>query len=381
MVYEKLRGDHLFDGENLHGNDKILIIHHSGKSEVVHESDAGDEIKYIPGLIRPGFANVHCHLELSHMKGVLPEHTGLVSFLMGVIKQRNISESDVQHAIQKAIEELKEDGIIAVGDICNNTSTIVHKSKADIHWTNFIEILSLTDANADNRIKQNIELKDQFLRAGLKNTVISPHAPYSISKETFIKINEITAGQTITIHNQESQAENDLYTSGSGQLLELYQQLGYIGSPIQKTGTNSIKSILPYFNKGQKIILVHNTFMSDSDIQWAKNYAQSGQIELVFCLCINANLYIENRTPDISAFIKNDCKIVLGTDSYSSNWNLKISEEIKTIHQKFPSIPIQDLLKWATTNGLNTLKAPIQWIKGSKLMEEMGYTTTNNSGK
>lgn len=381
MVYEKLRGDHLFDGENLHGNDKVLIINASGKSEVVHKSDAGDNVKYIPGLISPGFANVHCHLELSHMKGILPEHTGLVPFLLGVIKQRNFSGTEIQEAILEAINELKEDRIIAVGDICNNTTTIKSKSNSDIHWTNFIEVLSLTDANADNRIKQNLELLNQFLHAGLKNSAICPHAPYSISRETFNRINELTAGQTITIHNQESQEENNLYISGKSELLKLYEQLGYTDSPIPVTGINSIKSILPFFNKGQKIILVHNTYMSESDIQWACEYALSSKLELVFCFCINANLYIENRIPDIPAFIKNNCRIVLGTDSYSSNWNLKISEEIKTIHQKFPSIPVQEILKWATTNGLSTLKAPVKWTTGSRLLEDLGYASNNNSGK
>ncbi|MFZ9661217.1 MAG: amidohydrolase family protein [Chitinophagaceae bacterium] len=381
MVYEKLRGDHLFDGKKLHGNDKVLIIGKAGISEVIDLNEAGDDVQYIPGLITPGFANSHCHLELSHMKGIIPVHTGLVPFLINVIQQRNISDTDIEHAIDQAIKEMQNDGIIAVGDICNTALTVPHKLQASIHWHNFIEVLSLNDANAEIRIKQNLELLQQFSRAGLKQTVLSPHAPYSISAETFRKINQSTAGKTITIHNQESSAENELYISGGGPFLQLYEHLGFSTVPILKTGKSSIQSFLPNFNLGQKIILVHNTYMTEADIQWANEYASSHEIELAFCFCINANLYIENTCPNIPLFIKNNCQIILGTDSYSSNWNLKISEEIKTIHQKFPQIPVEEILRWSTINGLNTLNAQSSWITGSKVLEKIGYSKNDFSDK
>ena len=53
--------------------------------------------------------------------------------------------------------------------------------------------------------------------------------------------------------------------------------------------------------------------------------------------------------------MKNNCFIVLGTDSYASNWNLNIMEEIKAIQKSFPAIPLQNILQWATINGAKTL--------------------------
>ena len=47
--------------------------------------------------------------------------------------------------------------------------------------------------------------------------------------------------------------------------------------------------------------------------------------------------------------------IVLGTDSYSSNWQLSIAAEIKTIKEKFPHIPLHQILQWATINGAKAL--------------------------
>jgi imidazolonepropionase-like amidohydrolase len=70
-------------------------------------------------------------------------------------------------------------------------------------------------------------------------------------------------------------------------------------------------------------------------------------------------------------FIQQGCQIVLGTDSYSSNWQLKITEEIKTIHNNFPGIPVETLLQWATINGSDALGLESRWITGSDLIERM----------
>ena len=48
--------------------------------------------------------------------------------------------------------------------------------------------------------------------------------------------------------------------------------------------------------------------------------------------------------------------MVIGTDSYASNWQLDILEEIKTIQQETSfTIPLSEILKWATINGARAL--------------------------
>jgi cytosine/adenosine deaminase-related metal-dependent hydrolase len=67
-------------------------------------------------------------------------------------------------------------------------------------------------------------------------------------------------------------------------------------------------------------------------------------------------LYIENALPPVDLFLRNDCNIILGTDSLASNRQLNILEEIKTIHEKFPTIKTETFLKWATMNGAKALQ-------------------------
>ena len=104
------------------------------------------------------------------------------------------------------------------------------------------------------------------------------------------------------------------------------------------------------------MILVHNTFTAEEDIVFALDHAKEHLSGIHFCLCVNANRYIENRMPPIDILIKNKAEIVLGTDSYSSNWQLSIASEIRTIRKELPTIPLQLVLQWATINGARALE-------------------------
>jgi cytosine/adenosine deaminase-related metal-dependent hydrolase len=267
-------------------------------------------------------------------------------------------------AIINAEKEMYEGGIAAVGDIGNTADTAAVKSKSKIRWQNFVEVLGFTDEKAE----ENIALYQQVAKAfesqkekvkSKNRTSLVPHAPYSISPKTFQLINQFTKNQIISIHNQENPAEDELYKTGGGEYLKLFKIFGIEKSPFPVTGLSSIRSVLPHFNNGQTIFLVHNTYMPEEDVLWAKEYAAANGLKLYWCLCVNANLYIENKTPPIEMFLKNDCPIVLGTDSYSSNWQLSIAKEIQTVLaglEKFLTFSIREqVLKWATLNGAKAL--------------------------
>jgi cytosine/adenosine deaminase-related metal-dependent hydrolase len=101
-------------------------------------------------------------------------------------------------------------------------------------------------------------------------------------------------------------------------------------------------------------LLVHNLFINENDILFAQAHAKRYGLNLVYCLCPNANLYIENKLPPIDLLQEHQCTIVLGTDSYSSNYELSIAAEIKTLLQHFPQLTVEKALKWATSNGAAT---------------------------
>ena len=101
--------------------------------------------------------------------------------------------------------------------------------------------------------------------------------------------------------------------------------------------------------------------MSQEDIDFIKKeYPANDQrstinVQPFFCLCPNANLYIEKRLPPVDLLRSNNMLMVLGTDSYASNWQLSILEEMKTL-QRALDLPLAELLKWGTLNGAIALR-------------------------
>ncbi len=362
MAYKKFQSDQLFTGHELLPGNYVLITDEEGEvQDIVPEADAGDDIQKFRGILSPGFVNAHCHLELSHLKNVIPPHTGLVEFLCSVVTKRDFDTLTIQQEIVKAEKEMYDNGIVAVGDIGNTADTAKTKLKSKISWQNFVEVLSFTDEKAEENISHFEQVADS-LETELQSskskhrTSLVPHAPYSISPRTFQRINEITKNQIISIHNQEHPAEDELYKTGGGDYLRLFKIFGVNQSPFPVTGKSSIRSCLPYFNNGQTIFLIHNTYMPEEDIVWANDYANENGLKLIYCFCPNANLYIENKLPPVELFMKHNCFLVLGTDSYSSNWQLSIAKEIEAIHIHYPDIPLQTILQWATSNGARALQ-------------------------
>ena len=131
MSFKKFKADKLFDGHRFHGDDKVLIADEDGTiKDIVSITDAGDDVQKLNGILSPGLINCHCHLELSHMKGLIPKHTGLVNFVMDIMGRRNETEKNILDAISRAEDEMLNNGIVAVGDICNKNYTIRQKKKS-----------------------------------------------------------------------------------------------------------------------------------------------------------------------------------------------------------------------------------------------------------
>jgi cytosine/adenosine deaminase-related metal-dependent hydrolase len=368
MSYRKFKADHLFTGIKMLGNDKVLITNTKGEIvSIVDEEDAGDNVEILTGIITPGFVNTHCHLELSHMKDLIPEKTGLVDFVYKVINERSFAEEEIYEAINRAENEMLENGIVAVGDICNNNLTMRKKMQHNLAWYNFIEATGWSPGIAQGRWQRTKNLYDEFLKESQLTSVV-PHAPYSVSDELWDYLMPFFESKTISIHNQEASFEDELFLQGSGDLLRMYKILNIDNSFFSPSRKSSLQTYFYKLAKAASVIFVHNTFTSQGDIDFIKGNRSPNQ-QLSFCLCPNANLHIENTLPPVEMLVKNNCHITLGTDSLASNWSLSILDEMKTLQQHFTFLSLEQLLGWATFNGAKALqmdKAYGSFEKGKK---------------
>ena len=93
MEYRKFKADYLFDGSQILNRGHVLISDLKGKIiDIVTESEAGNGIEVLKGILSPGFINAHCHLELSHLKNKIP--------------QQKMSDLEITNEIENSAQEL-----------------------------------------------------------------------------------------------------------------------------------------------------------------------------------------------------------------------------------------------------------------------------------
>lgn len=333
----------------------VVVYDNNGKILAIDPSQNHDpaSVKTYDGVISPGFVNTHCHLELSHMKGLVDTGTGLLPFLNSVVKFRDFPEDQILDAIAKGDEEMYQEGIVAVGDISNKTDTIATKKKSKIKYYTFVEMFDfmqskLTDATIDQYQKVYDGHSDEN---GNKKSFV-PHAPYTVSEGLYEFIrNENYQENTISIHNQETPAEDALFRSKEGGFLDFYAGFGFSLDKFEATGKASIYHAMKYMNAMVKTLFVHNTLTTKEDIKNAHDW----NFKTYWATCANANLYIENRLPDYQVFLDEHAKMTIGTDSLTSNWQLSIMEEMKTIRKYKSYVPFETMLTWACKNGAEAL--------------------------
>ncbi|HVW12929.1 MAG TPA: amidohydrolase family protein [Mucilaginibacter sp.] len=332
----------------------IVTVDDDGKIVAVTDSQVAASkygpVETLQGVICPGFINTHCHLELSHLKDKIPAKTGLINFIKDVQQSREASDTEILEAAGKADREMFDNGIVAVGDICNSNISIAVKNVSKLYYHSFVETFSFQPDKAQQAFDRALALLNEIKpRPGS----ITPHAPYSVSKELFRLIKRYceTGDNLVSMHNQESDEENKFFRYRLGGFIDLYKHFGIDISYFKSQARNSLQSVIPLLTDKQDILLVHNTCTNLKDIYFIKRFDR----RIHFCFCPGANLYIENKLPKIELFVDQGFNITLGTDSLASNTKLCILNEMRLIQEKFPAINTRTLLEWATVNGARFL--------------------------
>jgi cytosine/adenosine deaminase-related metal-dependent hydrolase len=308
-----------------------------GVDEYDNGLDATEGVEFYSGILCAGFVNAHSHIELAYLRGAIEEGGGYAAFASSIGKVRGeFSEEEQLSAIVEADRAMWAEGVDAVGDIVNGTTSFAVKESSKIYYHNFAEVLGLRECN--------LERQRELLR--YPNTSLTPHSTYSVQDAPFKEVCGSAIDKPLSIHFLESESESKLY-NGEGSLHEWYKAVGFecdflhYGSPTQRI----VESV-----PGQRsVMLVHNCALAQCDIDTMVSHFTA---PLYWVLCPRSNRYISGIEPQSVALLRaSKLNICIGTDSLSSNWSLSMVEELK----QFSGVPLAEKLLWATINGAKAL--------------------------
>ena len=218
---------------------------------------------------------------------------------------------------------MEQEGVVAVGDICNNAFAFEAKTRSRLSFLNFIEYFGLvsrhfpaTDAVAERS------------RAMGFRTSKTPHSTYSLNDLPFRQI--AREGNPLSIHFMESRAEAELFSHRGA----LYDRNHRLGVEVDFTGYGSpARRLVASIPPEKDLLLIHNTFVEDEDIQRIEAHF-TGKVTWV--LCPRSNEFIEGVLPPYERLQRHGVRIALGTDSMASNDDLSLLEELKRFSGEGP---------------------------------------------
>lgn len=331
-----------------------VVTYNEESKEIISVTQLTKEIantEHYNGVLIPSYVNAHCHLELCHLKNKVTSANSLIDFLYQMFKMKGSSYD--YDATQKADQYMYYEGVSAVGDIGNTADTAEIKSKSNIRYINFVELIGTTHDRCINDTVQYNDVFEKFTDYGLNedDIVAVPHSPYFVSPELFDIINDINreSKKIISIHNQETFAENLLYQNKTGDFINKFP---LDLNPIPVTGKTSLQSMSQLVKANyERILLVHNIYTSEEDAEFAKQNFKHPY----FVICPKSNLNLEKRIADVNMLQNKKLNICIGTDSLSSNDKLSMLEEMRVLQKYHEYLSLEEIVKFATLNGAEAL--------------------------
>ncbi|MCD7969488.1 MAG: amidohydrolase family protein [Alistipes sp.] len=301
--------------------------------------DSRHGVEFHSGILMPGMVNAHCHLELSHMLGLIPQGCGFAGFGQAMSASREAVPPDRQAAAASYRDaRMWSDGVSAVGDISNGGTTAEVKAASKINYHTFVEIFGL-GLTSTQRFASAMRL---FSERGARVS-LTPHSMYSLNEAMLVEA--VGAGGLLSVHFMESRQEAELF-EGRGEMRKWYDGRGFREDFTAKYSSPA-ERLVRTIPAERDILLVHNTFVTQEQVEMINGHFGS---RVTWVLCPRSNRYISGELPPVDMFRRKGCRIAVGTDSLASNTGLTLVGELETLGGG-----MEESLRWATSAGAAAL--------------------------
>ena len=332
------------------------------RADLVERFPDADLEDFGSAAILPGFVNCHSHLEITSMRGALDdvEHD-FRSWLLKLNEIRSgVSPADIEAAATLGATEGARAGVTCFGDIGRyGAAGLKALKKIGLRCVLFQETeFSPDNSTADADFEK---LKEKFLSLSEQGTELveiglSPHSPYTVSRDLFGRIAEFAVAENIkiTIHAAESPEEDALLLRGEGFFTDLYRRMDLNW---EVPGCGPIEFLSRAGALAARPLLAHCVTVSEADIDLI---ASSGS---AIAHCPKSNAKFGHGYAPLEKFLKAGISVGLGSDSVASNNVCDLLEESRFTafsarnrldRERF--ITAREVLEAATLGGAKALR-------------------------
>lgn len=302
-------------------------------------------------VILPGLINTHTHLDLSNLHNRIKSTSNFTHWAFQIAGTRmRWKEEDHVSSIEKGNKLCIESGSTTVADISNTGHSFQVLKKSPLRKVIYKEVLNFNPDQAKDVINKVQKEMSMIITDSLFSIGLSPHAPYSVSKELYQAIAHMmkNTGIPVCTHVAETQDEIEFLKKGTGNFHVLLKQLRVLNEKWQPPGLTPIQYLKETGILGNHTILIHCNYVTDEEISTIKSVGSS------VAFCPRSHHYFGHTNHPIQRLLDAGINVGLGTDSLASNDTLSILDEMKFLYLHY-SITPKTLIALATINGAKAL--------------------------
>jgi 5-methylthioadenosine/S-adenosylhomocysteine deaminase len=295
-------------------------------------------------LLMPGLVNLHTHAGMTLMRG-LADDLPLMRWLQEHIwpaEAAHVSPAFVEHGTRLACAEMLRAGITCFNDMYFHPQAAAHVAlgagmRASLGMI-VLEFPTGYASDPQDYLNKGLAMRDQLRGEPLLSFCFAPHAPYTVSDDTFAKVRTYARQLETPIH------------------IHLHETAQEIVDSERDFGMRPIARLDKLGLIGADTIAVHAVHLNQQDVETLA--ARGAHI----AHCPSSNLKLASGFAPIARVQQAGINAGLGTDSAASNNRLDLFAELrlasllaKAVSGSAEALPAFAALEMATLGGARAL--------------------------
>jgi 5-methylthioadenosine/S-adenosylhomocysteine deaminase len=292
----------------------------------------------------PGLVNAHTHAAMSLMRG-LADDLPLMRWLEEHIwpaEAKHVSPAFVKDGSLLACAEMLRGGVTCFNDMyffpeATLEAALEAGMRVSLGMIVF-DFPSAYGADPDDYLAKGLELRDRWREHPLVSFCLAPHAPYTVSDASFLKVAKLVGEIDVPVH------------------IHLHETEGEIARSLAEHGVRPIERLRRLGLLGPGLIAVHAVHLSDAEIALLAMHGAS------VVHCPSSNLKLASGFAPVAKMAAAGINLAIGTDGAASNNRLDMIEEMrlaavlaKAVAGDAEAIPAHAALRAATLGGARAL--------------------------